>query len=242
MRRYFVIFSCLFLIGISSFLLYHQKNIKCVFIASNKDFIAIKENIFVSKNTPLTIQQELLTLLNYAQNTLQNFWKMPIEIPTIIYCHSSENFQKLGAENTLALCRLGEYLVISSNGLDHEILTHEMCHAIVFDLLDENYLTYYTKLPSWLDEGIALQFNVTGNYANEELKKYKNPNVNELKYLDRPRYFYTQDHQITLKNYKLAKIEVTQFLENHEVEELKKLLIKISSKKKFYQTYERLNP
>ncbi|MEN0045420.1 MAG: hypothetical protein AAF806_00030 [Bacteroidota bacterium] len=238
-KKYWTVTFFLLLIGISSFLLYHQKNIKCIFIASNGDFVTVEDHIFVSKDTPLTFQNELLSLINYSQKTLQNFWKTPIEIPTIIYCHSFEYFQKLGAKNTLALCRLGEYPVISPNGLDHEILTHEMCHAVTFELLEQNYFKYYTQLPAWLDEGIALQFNTMNEYQMEELEKYKRLNINELKRLDRPRHFYSKDHQTTLENYKMAKLEVAQFLQKNQIDELKNLL-QINSKKQFYKKYEQL--
>jgi len=238
MKKYLLAFLLLSLIGISS---YHRKNIKCVFIASNEDFIAIEEDIFVSADTPLAFQSQLLSLIDYAKKTLQNFWEMPIGIPIIIYCHSFEDYQKLGTRNTLALCRLGQYLVISPNGLDHEILTHEMCHAVVFDFIERNYFRYYLKLPSWLDEGIALQFNKTGDYAIENPIEYKRLTIKELKHLDRPHHFYAKDEQIALENYKLAKVEVANFLENHKIDKLKFLLININSKKQFYRKYKRLN-
>jgi len=242
MTKYFVFFSLLFLSGTSVFLLYHQKNIRCIFIASNKNFIVIEDHVYVSQETPLVFQSEVLSLINYSQQSLQNFWKMSIEVPTVVYCHSEEDYQSLGAENTLALCRLGTYLVISPNGLDHEILTHEMCHAVIFDLIEQNYFQYYTKLPSWLDEGIALQFNTTGDYINEELKRYKQLSIGELKYLDRPHHFYTKNHHITLENYIKAQMEIAQFLQQNDINELKKLLKSMNPKKKFYQTYESLNP
>lgn len=235
--------SILLLVLIASltiFFFYHQKNFRCIFIHSNDNFLQVEENIFVSKDTPPDLIDSLVSLVIKSENNLSSFWGGLMSSPTIIYCNTSAAYRKFGVPNTAALCRLGHYVIFSSYGLNEEVISHEICHAEIFSRIGENYFRYYTKLPCWFDEGIALQFDSRNIYNITEEQKNKVLSNSELKNLDRPGDFYLKDQDKTRNNYIASKIEIENFIKKNSINALINLLEIFKNSGDFYPEYYKL--
>lgn len=236
-KKVSIIVLMITLIGSITFLLYHQKNLRCLFIQNNSNFYQIQDHVFVSKNTPQLVIDSLGNLIKQSKTELKAFWGNLISEPTIIFCYTQNEYYKFGKKNTAAICRLGKYIAFTMYGLKTDVISHELCHAELFSRIGENYFKYYTQLPCWFDEGIALQFDSRDIYNDKEYYSKLILDKTDLEQLDRPGDFYTNDHSETLKNYLLSKLEIERFILNNSAQDLVELVDKFKNGGDLYEEY-----
>jgi hypothetical protein len=122
------------------------------------DFSGIQPGIYASNGSSASQQKELLSLLNKSRQRLRNFWGKMEGKPVIVFCHTAELYEKYGSRNGSPAnyfgAALGSYVVISPDGLDVDVISHEMCHAELTGRL--GWLTMNTQIPQWFNEGLAL--------------------------------------------------------------------------------------
>ena len=236
-ERYLILGISFLVAALAIFLLYHKKNIRCLLIDSDSSFTKVAPDIYVSNNTPQEWGDSLLELKVQAQEKLTSFWGPLQNNAILIYCHGQANYDKLGAENTMALCRLGRYLVVPSYGLQADVISHELCHTEIFSRIGRNYFKYYQKLPCWLDEGIALQFDdlEINNLRPEE--QGLEITDKDLEAMDRPKDFYTDNIQQTLFNYRRAKAEIKRFIERNGKSAIIQTLDQLKNNENWYSNY-----
>jgi hypothetical protein len=131
------------------------------------DFTQIQPGIYASNGSSASQKKELLSLLNMSRKRLRNFWEKTEGKPVIIFCHTPEVYEKYGSRNGSPAnyfgSTLGSFVIISPDGLDVDVISHEMCHAELTGRL--GWLTMNTQIPQWFNEGLALM--VDYRFPNE---------------------------------------------------------------------------
>lgn len=217
----------------------YTNDIRCITIKWSNEFEEISPNIFVSISTSKNEKDSLLRLVQLAEIRLNDFWGVFQIKPIIIYCNNDQTFTKYGVRGTPANTRLGQYVIINRNGLKNDIITHEICHTIIFEKIGKSYYQYYYNLPAWLDEGIALQFdNREYLYPKEEIEKFPILQMQELKNISSARKFYSSK-QISW-NYLAAKAEIKRFIQSKSKIELFKVLNNIKNGENAIQAYSHI--
>lgn len=220
--------------------IFYQRDLRCICVPYSKQFKRIDADdtpIFVSVDTSKETLEVLLKVYKHSKRKVEEFWSGFSNRATIIYCHNEKVYSKYGMKGVPALTRLGSYVILPSDGLYHEVISHELCHTELFARLGQNWWIYYQKLPCWFDEGLALQFNNTGMYQKSVLDTVSRWTIKKLRTIDRPRGFYRKDAKITLHHYLVAKKELELWLSDHSKSDFMKVIKSLREGGQFYNEY-----
>ena len=227
-------------IGLVVLFLIYRSDLRCLAIHYNDAFQKIElthTQLFVSNETPKDTINLLRKLVQESINLNRELWGKYDGEVNLIYCHTPTLYAKYGAPIGPGVTRLGMYCIISAKGLETEVISHELCHAQLFNNLGRNWWIYYQRLPSWFDEGLALQFNNRGIYSPESLSTISDYTIEELKEIDRPRSFYVKDYGTLLRHYQGAKKAMEKWLKTHHKEDLTEVLEPLREGHDFYAAF-----
>jgi hypothetical protein len=233
-----------------SYVFAYPQLIRCATIGLS-DFIEIDTGIYASNVMSATEKKDLVELIKASRQRQKNFWGKTVEEPVIIFCHSSELYQKYGSRNGSPAnyfgSLLGSYVVISPAGLDVDVISHEMCHAELTGRL--GWLTMNTKVPQWFNEGLALMVDYRFPHANGQIsyRKYQQK-WNELTYgsnfnlnlqaLEDIESFAPTDAYSQQLAYLRSGMEVSRWLEKVHRKGLLRFVSKIQAGGNFEETYQ----
>lgn len=146
------------LIVVFGFLFIFPQVVRCYTINLSADFSKQEGGVYISEGAGAEQTSSLLALLKKSRQRLAGFWGSMQSEPTIIFCHTEELYRKYGSISGSPAnyfgTPLGTYVVISPQGLNVDVLSHEMCHAELTQRV--GWFTMSRKVPQWFNEGIAL--------------------------------------------------------------------------------------
>jgi hypothetical protein len=204
------------------------------------DYSAFKKNdrLYCNTATPQHKIDSVQYLLQLASNRVGSFWGQKKSNPKYIYCDSDADFKKFGSAfpvPALTHLKLGAAIVISSQGADLDILAHEICHAELYERIGFYNRTF--KIPTWCDEGLAMQNDYRNYYSEDSLKiksdNYKNiPNVKKL--ITGKQFNEGASNEKIMLNYMAAKHEIKNW---YTKEKLDKFIKAINTGKTFEKAF-----
>jgi hypothetical protein len=190
--------------------------------------------LYFSSKTPQHKIDTVKRLIELASNRVAEFWGQKTGNPKFIYCETEEDFKKYGSPflvPALTHIKLGSYIVISNEGIDLDIIAHEISHAEFYARI--GFYNWTFKIPTWFDEGLAMQ-NDHRNYYSEDTLKVKSNNYKNLpdvkKLTSGKQFNEVGSHEQIMLNYMTAKHEVSTW---YTKEKLDKLIKDINSGKSF---------
>jgi hypothetical protein len=194
--------------------------------------------LYFNSKTPQNSIDTVILLIKLASDRVAEFWGQKTCNPKFIFCYSQEDFQKYGSPfqvPALTHIKFGSYIVISSEGIDLDIIAHEISHAEFYERI--GFYNWSFKIPRWFDEGLAMQ-NDNRNYYSEDTLKLKSNNYKNLpdvKKLKSGKQFNEEgSHEQIILNYMTAKHEVKNW---YTKEKLDKLIKDINSGKTFEEAF-----
>ena len=218
------------------FILFPQQT-RCVLI----DWSGYRKDgrLYFNKNTPQNKLDTLKQLIELASKRVAEFWGEKTCNPKFIYCESEEDFKEYGSlyrVPALTHIKLGSYVVISNEGVDLDIIAHEISHAELYERI--GFYNWTFKIPRWFDEGLAMQNDNRNYYSEDTLKSRSNnyKNLPDVKKFKSGKQFSEEGSpdQIML-NFMTAKHEVKNW---YTKDRLEKFLKDINSGKRFEEAYE----
>jgi len=218
----------------------YMKDIRCLTVDYSDSFMKLelgKTKIYVSDDTPEDTINLILDLVEISIQENEKLWQKKLGQIILIYCHSAELYNRYGASIASGITRLGTYCVISANGLELDLMSHEFCHVELFNNLERNWWVYYQRLPSWFDEGLALQFNNRGIYSKESLSSINEWTIDELAKIDRPKSFYVKDYEKLISHYLASKKEVARWINNCDYDDFYRIFEGLNRGDDFYEIY-----
>ena len=173
------------------------------------DFREIGPKLYVSPNIDPRQNQQIITLISDARSRITKQFGAPTSKPTIIIAEGKkeqQQFKLYGASGKLLIAPWGNYMILSNSLRSIDVAAHELVHAEIAERL--GYLTRMRKIPTWLDEGIALQVDHRPRYTNLS-------NIDQIEFervvsLSTPKLFWSQESEQNIKNYQGAKMAVQQ--------------------------------
>jgi hypothetical protein len=237
-RTLIILVVLLPLMTFAHFMVFPQET-RCIFISfSNFEH---KQNFYYNKTTNPTQLENLEQLKKAAEKKVKSFWKENALLDyTLVYCNSEKEYDKYGTPNTPATTqrKLGVYVVLSSDGVDEQIIAHEITHTILYKHIGW-YKTIY-KIPTWFEEGLAMQVDDREKYAIDSLQiKINNglilPDVSTL---TTGAQFYSGDDDAVTLHYVTAKYFVHEWLKTHS---LKSFIYAINYGRSFESAYNDSN-
>jgi hypothetical protein len=236
LKRTFIITLVLLpLMTFAHFMVFPQET-RCILISFSN--FEKKGNVYYSKTTTVEKLENLFQLQKVAEDKVKSFWGENALLGyTLIYCNSEKDYNKYGTPNTPATTqrKLGAYVVLSNEGVDEQMIAHEITHTILY-----NHLGWYkaiTKIPTWFEEGLAMQVDDREKYSIDSLQTKINngfvlPNLSTI--ANGAQFYSGDDDAITL-HYTMAKYIIFEWLKTHSLSKFIEVMKSGVSFKNAYQ-------
>lgn len=222
------------IVGIAHAYMFPQET-RCIFI----DFYDFEKegNLYFREGLDSKQKLKLQNLILQAEQRVDDFWKGRITQPKYIYCAKDEDYLKFGLPFmtvAVAKMKIGSYVVISKDGIDMDILAHEISHTELYERI--GFWNRFLKIPTWFDEGLAMQVDYRDYYSVDTLKRKTNnlqslPNVKQLV---SPMQFGNGTHEEVMLNYMTSKYVVEEW---YSEEVLKKFIKEINEGTSFDKAF-----
>ena len=156
-RIFLVWFTLVPIAALAHFLVFPQES-RCILI----DFSDFEkdERIYYNSNTPQHKIDSLKAILKLASFRADSFWGEKTCNPKFIYCENEEDCEKyMGSLSVPAnmKAKLGSYIVISRQGIDLDILAHELSHAELYERI--GFYNWNFNLPLWFNPDFAVELS-----------------------------------------------------------------------------------
>ena len=101
------------------------------------DFTKVKPSLYVSPTTPPKHLLKATQSIDEARKRIAELWGKPVGDATIILCESTEQYHRYCNSDEGAGCSIGtpwgaSFIVLNLDGLNTDVIAHEMCHAATF--------------------------------------------------------------------------------------------------------------
>lgn len=202
------------------------------------DFSNFKRNgrIYYHPDTPQEKIDSLHTLIELGAERIVALYGQKTSYPKFIYCDREEDFLKYSMSSTvpaLAHLKLGSYIILGKDGIDINIIAHELSHAELYERLG-----FFKRLavPAWFDEGLAMQVDRRSYYSEKNLriKTRDFQELPEVKNMNDLRTFQSGTREDIMLHYMAAKYEVGKW---YSQEKLIQLINHIKLGNTFYEAF-----
>lgn len=205
-------------------------------------FTEIADHVYINQNYAGN-REELLGMIEQGEERVRAFFGelYYMDKTTFIICDDNGLTRKLGEDHgTVCIGFPSEkrYICISDEYLVLDILAHEITHA---ELRARLSVKAQKRIPTWFDEGIALQNDYRERYSEEQwiAQTDNGKNTVALEDMDTPSEFYSGEAEDRRFRYLNAKHEVSGWMAVHGQQGLLKLLEQINDGVDFNTAYGR---
>ena len=204
-------------------------------------FTEIASHVYINQNYAGD-QQELLEKIEQATDRVRTFFgEVLFQDETIfIICDDEKLTRKLGEDHgTIIFSFPSEthYICISDEYLELDILAHEITHA---ELRTRLSAEAQKRIPTWFDEGIALQNDYREKYSEAQwiTQTDNGKNAVALEDMDTPAEFYAGEAEDRRFRYLNAKHELDVWITAQGQHGLLELLDRLNGGADFTTAYE----
>ena len=238
-----VIFSLILLIvaGVVWFFEFNSTGYR-MSVSHRASFEIISDNVYVNRNY-VGSRDEITHLIDEAKSRVKDFYGS-LTCPdrtAIIICDDEKLLAKLGGDHdTHHLSTLfpvkRSYVSVSTEYLTIDILAHELSHAELYERLSGKA---FRRVPTWFNEGIALQNDYREQYGPEAWAEQTDNGKNIVAHedMDTAAEFYSGTKEDRRFRYLNAKHDVAQWLEKHGLQGFMALIDRLNGGEDFSAAY-----
>lgn len=213
----------------------------CLTVNFSGDFSELKENLFISNDTPRLLKDSIISVLEKADKRVCKFWNTSVRSgnPVFIFCCSKNILSSYNKNNRIATYKTPFkcYVVFYKDCIDPDMLSHELLHT---ELCSRTGFFRNLDLPVWFDEGLAMQVDYRKEYSEEKYNELKDSIKMkiDLSRISEPADFYSGNFYY---HFILAKHEVSEWLKDISRQDLDNFFDSIEEGKDFSSLYGRRN-
>ena len=203
-------------------------------------FTEIASHVYINRDYAGD-QQELLEMIKQAKDRVRTFFgDVRFQDETIfIICDDEKLTRKLGEDHGTVIFYFPSethYICISDKYLELDILAHEITHAELHTRLSTEA---QKAIPTWFDEGIALQNDYREKYSEAQWTQQtgNGKNAVALEDMDTPAEFYAGEAEDRRFRYLNAKHELDVWMVLHGQQGLLELLDRLNGGADFNTAY-----
>ena len=203
-------------------------------------YTEIADHVYIN-NTNARDHQEILDLIKQAEERDRSFWGdlRYLDETFFIICDDENLIRKIGEDHatvTISFPSEKHYICISDEYLELDILAHEITHA---ELRARLTARAQGKVPTWFDEGLALQNDYRERYSEEQWisQTGNGKNVIAPEDMDTPAEFYAGEAEDRRFRYLNAKHELDRWMAAHGQQGLLELIEKLNNGEDFDMAY-----
>jgi hypothetical protein len=194
--------------------------------------------LYFNPASPRSSIDRVEALIESATKRVVHFWGDKKASPVFIYCEQDADFKKYSINAgapAVTYCKLGEHIVLSNDGIDLNIIAHEISHAELYARVGFYIWTF--KLPDWFKHGLAMQNDYRSYYSEDTLKVRTNnfkslPDITKFK---TGAEFYSGSMDQIMLRYMIAKYVIRLW---YTPEKLQQLIGDLQAGKSFDQSYK----
>lgn len=205
-------------------------------------FTEISGHVYINKNNARD-HQEILDLIERAEERVRAFFgDLRFSDETIfVICDDERLTRKLGEDHaavTISFPVEKHYICVSDEYLELDILAHEITHA---ELRARLTAKAQGKIPTWFDEGLAVQNDYRERYGEEQwiAQTENGKRIVALEDIDTPAEFYAGTAEDRRFRYLNAKHELGIWMASHGQQGLLELIEKLNGGADFNTAYSR---
>ena len=172
------------------------------------------DDLYFKPGLPVSTIFSIRSLIAQAEKRDSEFLGSLACKPRFIYCDNETDYALYGNKSGSPACthtKLGAYIVLSRNGLNADVIAHEILHAELYQRL--GFYKYQFAIPVWFNEGLAMQTDYRAEFSEDSLNKYSDGfrNLPELQNLRTGSQFYSGIERDILLNFSTARYEVKRW-------------------------------
>ena len=205
-------------------------------------FTEIASHVYINRDYAGD-RQELLEMIEQAKDRVRTFFGDLHfqDETTFIICDDGKLTRKLGEDHGTVIVSFpveAYYVCISDEYLELDILAHEITHA---ELRARLTAKAQGKIPTWFDEGLALQNDYRERYSETQwiAQTDNGNNTVALEDMDTPAEFYAGEAEDRRFRYLNAKHELGIWMAAHGQQGLLELIKKLNDGSDFNTAYSR---
>ena len=237
-----VIFSLILLIvaGVLWFFEFNSTGYR-MSVSHRASFEKISDNVYVNRNYAGS-RDEITHLIDEAKSRVKDFYGS-LTCPdhtVIIICDDEKLLAKLGGDHDTHHITLfpvkRSYVSVSTEYLTVDVLAHELTHAELYERLSGKA---FRRVPTWFNEGIALQNDYREQYGPEAWAEQTDNGKNIVAHedMDTAAEFYSGTKEDRRFRYLNAKHDVVEWLEKHGLQGFMALIDRLNGGEAFSAAY-----
>lgn len=237
-----VIFSLILLIvaGVVWFFEFNSTGYR-MSVSHRASFEKISDNVFINRDYAGN-RDEITGLINKAKSRAADFYgSLTCQDHTvIIICDDEKLLAKLGGDHDTYHITLfpvkRSYVSVSTEYLTVDVLAHELTHAELYERLSGKA---FRRVPTWFNEGIALQNDYREQYGPEAWAEQTDNGKNIVAHedMDTAAEFYSGTKEDRRFRYLNAKHDVVEWLEKHGLQGFMALIDRLNGGEDFSAAY-----
>ena len=211
-------------------------------VSNRASFEKISDNVYVNRNYAGS-RDEITRLIDKAKSRVADFYgSLTCQDHTvIIICDDEKLLAKLGGDHdtrhfsTLFPVKRS-YVSVSTEYLTVDVLAHELSHAELYERLSGKA---FRRVPTWFNEGIALQNDYREQYGPEAWAEQTDNGKNTVAHedMDTAAEFYSGTKEDRRFRYLNAKHDVAEWLEKRGLQGFMKLIDRMNGGENFSAAY-----
>lgn len=230
----------LFILAAVVFYIQYPELFNCLTIGESDEFIELNRNIYISKDTPEAVRDSITSILKEADDRVCTFWNMnkKTKDPVIIFCYNKSLLSLYSKNNLIITYKtpLNSYIIFYKDRINLDMLSHEISHA---EFCARTGYFNNKNIPTWFDEGLAMQVDYRTEYSAEQYFKLKDSlgiSINPPE-ISSPEKFYSGNNYY---HFLAAGYEVNSWINIVKNEGVHELIRRIKDGEQFYFVYEEL--
>ena len=210
-------------------------------VSHRASFEKISDNVYINRN--YTGSRDAITqLIDEAKSRVADFFGSLTcqDYTVMIICDDEKLLAKLGGDHDTHHATLfpvkRSYVSVSTEYLTGDVLAHEVTHAELYERLSGKA---FRRLPTWFNEGIALQNDYREQYGPEAWAEQTDNGKNIVAHedMDTAAEFYSGTKEDRRFRYLNAKHDIAEWLEKHGLQGFMALIDSLNGGEDFSAAY-----
>lgn len=170
----------------------------------------LSDGMLVSRSSNPDQQAVAQRLLSEAKGRIGDVFGEPKSVPVVVFFDSATSFWpfRLNEYGSTQFIGAKTCVLIGPKGRSVDVVAHELMHAEIADRV--GVLAKFTDLPTWFDEGLAMQVDFRPEY---DLANGASDDTKSVRALLSANEFIASDPRRLTHNYASAKAEVAAWTE-----------------------------
>jgi len=210
-------------------------------VSHRASFEKISDNVYINRNYAGS-RDAITQLIDEAKSRVADFFGSLTcqDYTVMIICDDEKLLAKLGGDHDTHHATLfpvkRSYVSVSTEYLTVDVLAHEVTHAELYERLSGKA---FRRLPTWFNEGIALQNDYREQYGPEAWAEQTDNGKNIVAHedMDTAAEFYSGTKEDRRFRYLNAKHDVAEWLEKQGLQGLMALIDRLNGGENFGAAY-----